>query len=125
MIQQQTLLNVSDNSGAKTAKCIKVLGGFKKKIGQIGDEVVVSIRSIRDNIEQKNLKIKKGDIYRGIIIRTKKPIKNSNFILTYFNDNAVVLINKQNNFIATRVMGPVSKKLKNNNKLGSISNGFI
>ena len=126
MIQQQSLLNVSDNSGAKTAKCIKVLGGFKKKVGHIGTIVTVSIKELRSNINQKNLKIKKGDIFKGVIVRTKKNVKNENQIFSYFNDNAIVLLNKQNNPIATRIIGPISKKLKTNKiKLNSISNNFI
>ena len=126
MIQQQSLLNVSDNSGAKIAKCIKILGGFKKKIGHVGSIVTVSIKELRYNVNQKNLKIKKGDIFRGIVIRTKKNIRNRNQIFNYFNDNAIILLNKQNNPIATRIIGPISKELKTNKiKLNSISNNFV
>ena len=111
MIQQGTILKVSDNSGAKTVKCIKVLGGFKKKIAIIGDIVIVSISQLR-NKSKKTSKVKKGEVYRALIIRTKNKVKNNSGIFTVFNSNAVSLLNKQNNPIATRIVGPVSKTLK-------------
>jgi large subunit ribosomal protein L14 len=112
MIQQQTILKVSDNSGAKSAKCIKVLGGFKKRFAYAGDIVVVSIQQLR-NKSKRTSKVKKGEVYKALIIRTKKRVKNKEGTFTFFNDNAVSLINKQNNPIATRIIGPVSKELKN------------
>ena len=124
MIQQQTLLNVSDNSGAKIAKCIKVLGGFKKKIANIGDIVTVTVYKLRDT--QKISKVKKGQIYRAIVIRTKKSITNYNTSNIFFSDNAVILLDKQNNFIANRIIGPVPKKIKRNNaKISLLTNNFI
>ena len=126
MIQQQTILKVSDNSGAKTAKCIKVLGGSKKKIGRIGDTIIISIQQLR-NKSKKTSKVKKGEIYKALIIRTKNEIKNANkTAFTIFNDNAISLMNKQNSPIGTRIFGPVSKKLKHKYlKFASISNGFV
>lgn len=109
MIQQQTILNVSDNSGAKTAKCIKVLNGFKKKTGTIGDIITISIKKLRET--KKVSKVKKGEIYKALIIRTKKATKNSH-CYSSFSDNAVILLDKQNNFIGTRIIGPVPKKNK-------------
>lgn len=124
MIQQQTLLKVSDNSGAKIAKCIKVLGGFKKKIANIGDTVTVTIYKLRDM--QKISKVKKGEVYRAIVIRTKKLTKNYNTSNTFFSDNAVILLDKQNNFIANRIIGPVPKQIKRNNvKISLLTNNFI
>ena len=124
MIQQQSILKVSDNSGAKTAKCIKVLGGFKRKFAYAGDIIVVSIQQLR-NKSKKTSKVKKGDIYKAVIIRTKKRVKNKENTFSFFNDNAVSLINKQDNPIATRIMGPVSKNLKNKyTKFTNISAGF-
>lgn len=124
MIQQQTVLKVSDNSGAKTAKCIKVLGGFKKKIASIGDVIIVSIQQLR-NRSKKTSKVKKGEVYKALVIRTKKQIQNKGNSFTLFNDNAVSLINKQNNPIATRIVGSVSKKIRYKYaKFGSISSGF-
>ena len=125
MIQQQTLLKVSDNSGAKIAKCIKVFGGFKRKTAKIGDTILVSIKELRENIPS-NSKIKKGQVHRAIIIRTKKVMskKNSNFV--FFDDNSVILVDNKNNPIATRIIGPIPKFLKNINlKIKSLSNGFI
>lgn len=124
MIQQQTILRVSDNSGAKIAKCIKILGGFKKKFACAGDVVVVVISHLR-NRSKKTAKVKKGGIYKALIIRTKNRIKNKGETFTFFNDNAVSLLNKHNNPVATRVIGPVSKKLKTKYmKFVSISAGF-
>ena len=124
MIQQQTLLNVSDNSGAKIAKCIKVLGGFKRKIAKIGDIITITVYKLRD--KQKMHKVKKGEIYQALVIRTKKSTKNNDSCHTLFSDNAVILLDKQNNLIANRIIGPVSKKIKKNNiKISIITNNFI
>ena len=126
MIQQQTLLKVSDNSGAKIAKCIKVLGGFKRRFGYVGDILIVSIQQLR-NKSKLTSKVQKGEVYRAIIIRTKTKIKRKNNIYTSFNENSIILLNKQNNPIATRILGPISKKLKREKyqKLISISSGLI
>jgi large subunit ribosomal protein L14 len=125
MIQQQTILKISDNSGGKIAKCVKILGGFKKKIAGIGDIIVVVISNLR-NKSKKTSKVKKGGIYKAIIIRTKKIFKNKEQTFISFNDNAVSLLNKQNNPIATRIIGPVSRKLKKKYmKFVSISPGVV
>ena len=122
---ESTILKVSDNSGAKTVKCIKVLGGFKRKVACVGDTIVVSVKELRDALSP-NSKVKKGQVCRAIIIRTKKVIKNENGTFTFFDDNAVVLLNKKDSLLATRVIGPVSKKLKNiSMKFGVMSNGFV
>jgi len=126
MIQTQSILKVSDNSGAKTAKCIKVLGGFKKKFAKVGDTIVVSIQNLRNKSKQTS-KVKKGEVYRAIIIRTKINYTNKDGSKVIFQDNAVTLINKQNNPISTRIIGPVSKILKKKKfqKIISISSGLI
>jgi large subunit ribosomal protein L14 len=126
MIQQQTILKVSDNSGAKTVKCIKVLGGFKKKYAQLGDIIVVSVQKLRNKLK-KNSKVKKKEIYKALIIRTKTYSKRKDGFDIQFKENSVVLINNQNNPIGTRVMGPLPKKLKKKNfqKLINISSGLI
>jgi large subunit ribosomal protein L14 len=126
MIQSGTFLNVVDNSGAKIAKCIKVLGGFQRRYANIGNIVVVAIQKIRSKNKAKS-KVKKGEVLRAIIIRTKfkKQKKDgSNFM---FAINAGVLINKQNKPIATRILGPVTKDLKTNKfmKVASLSAGFL
>lgn len=125
MIQQQTLLKVADNSGAKTVKCIKVLGGFKRQFGYVGDIIIVAIQQLR-NKSKITSKVQKGEVYRALIIRTKTKTKRKDNIYTSFNENAVSLLNKQNNPIATRILGPVSKKLKKGKyqKFASISLGL-
>ena len=98
----------------------------KKKIGRIGDTIIISIQQLR-NKSKKTSKVKKGEIYKALIIRTKNEIKNANkTAFTIFNDNAISLMNKQNSPIGTRIFGPVSKKLKHKYlKFASISNGFV
>lgn len=126
MIQQQTILQVADNSGAKTVKCIKVLGGFKKRYANLGDIIVVSVQQLR-NKSKKTSKVLKGSVFRALVIRTKKLFKKkdgSSFIL---NENSVILINKQGNSIGTRVLGPIPKTLKKKKfmKFISLSVGLV
>lgn len=126
MIQQQTILKVADNSGAKTVKCIKILGGFRRKYAKIGDIIVVSVQKLR-NKSKDTSKVKKKEIFRGLIIRTKYNYSKINRGETLFSENAVVLINKQNNPVGTRVLGPIPKFLKKKRfqKFISISSGLI
>lgn len=125
MIQQQTVLKVSDNSGAKTAKCLNLINSFKKKFANVGDIIIVSIQELR-NKSKITSKVQKGEIYKALIIRTKSKIKKKDYSTTSFDDNSITLINQQNNPIATRIIGPISKKLKKNKfqKFISISSGF-
>ena len=126
MIQQQTILKVSDNSGAKTVKCIKVLGGFKKKIAKLGDTIIVSVQKLR-NKSKKTSKIKKKEICKALIIRTKSAHSKNTGIYLKFNANAVVLINRQGNPIGTRIIGPIPKILqkKSLQKFISLANGLV
>ena len=126
MIQQQTILKVADNSGAKTVKCIKIIGGFKKRFAYMGDLIVVSVQQLR-NKSKTIAKIQKGEVYKALVIRTKSKSKRKDSISTFFNDNYVSLINKQKNPIGTRIIGPVSQKLKHNKyqKLTAISAGLF
>lgn len=126
MIQQQTILKVSDNSGAKTVKCIKVLGGFKKKYAKIGDIVVVSVQQLR-NTSKKTSKVLKGMVFKALIIKTKVQYKKKDGSSLKLQNNAVVLLNKQGNLIGTRILGPVTKQLKKKKliKIISLSSGFI
>jgi large subunit ribosomal protein L14 len=126
MIQQKSILKVSDNSGAKTVRCIKVLGGFKKKYAGIGDIVVISVQKLRNKLK-KNSKVKKKEIYKALIIRTKTYSKSQNKFMNRFRDNSVILINKLGNPIGTRVIGPIPKILntKKFQKLFSISSGLV
>ena len=125
MIQQQTILKVSDNSGAKLVRCIKVVGGFRRKVASIGDIIIVSIIQLR-NKSKLTSKVKKGEVYKALVIRTKFSIKKKSFSLL-FNNNSVCLINKQGKPISTRIFGPLPKELKKNKwiKLVSLSSGFI
>ena len=126
MIQQTTKLKVSDNSGAKTVKCIKVLGGFKKKYAQLGDIIVVSIQELR-NKSRKTSKVKKREVYKALIIRTKTRDLRADGSILQFRENSVALINKQGNPLGTRIVGPVAKLLRKKKfqKFISISSGLI
>ena len=126
MIQQNTILKVSDNSGAKTVRCIKVLGGFKKKIAKLGNKIVISIQQLR-NKSKTTSKVKKGEVYQAIVLKTKKNFIKKNGFSTTFSENSVVLINKQGNSIGTRILGPISRTLKKKKfqKITSIATGLV
>jgi large subunit ribosomal protein L14 len=126
MIQQQTILKVSDNSGAKTVKCIKVLGGFKKKFAKLGNTIVVSIQELR-NKSRKTSKVKKGEIFKALIIKTKSKQQNKDGSIIFFDNNSVSLINKQGKPLASRLIGPVPKSLKKGkySKFANISLGTV
>ncbi len=116
MIQMETLLNVADNSGAKTAKCIKVLGGSKRMSSNVGDIIVLAVQSIIPGA-----KVKKGEVVRGVIVRTKKEVKRSDGSTIRFDDNAVVLISKDGMPIGTRVSGPIARELRAGNFMKILS----
>ena len=107
MVQMTTILDVADNSGAKKVMCIKVLGGSKRKYASIGDVIVVSIR---EAIPQA--KVKKGDVAKAVIVRTKKEIRRADGSYIRFDGNSAVLINKDNEPIGTRIFGPVARELR-------------
>lgn len=107
MIQMQTRLDVADNSGARLVQCIKVLGGSHRMIASIGDIIVVSIK---DAIPRG--KVKKGEVYRAVIVRTVKKIRRVDGSAIRFDKNAVVLINKQGEPVGTRIFGPVTRELR-------------
>lgn len=108
MIQVETRLEVADNSGAKEVQCIKVLGGSKRRYASIGDVIVVSIKGALPRG-----KVKKGDVHRAVIVRTKQSIKRSDGSEIQFDKNAAVIINKSNEPIGTRIFGPVTRELRN------------
>lgn len=126
MIQQQTILKVADNSGAKSVKCIKILKGFNRRFAFLSDIIIVSVQKLR-NKARSTSKVQKGDIHKAVIIRTKKKTKRKDGTIIFFKSNAVSLVNKQGKPIASRVIGPVPKKLKKkkNLKLVTLSSGFI
>lgn len=126
MIQPQTILKVADNSGAKTVRCIKVPGGFKKKIAKLGDIVIVSVQKLR-NRSKRTSKVKKKEVCRALIIKTKTAHRKTSGLALSFNENAVVLINKQGNPIGTRIIGPISRTLqrKSLQKFVSLAAGLV
>ncbi len=107
MIQMQTNLEVADNSGAKRVQCIKGLGGSKRKTAGVGDVIVVSVK---EAIPRG--RVKKGDIHRAVIVRTRKAIKRADGSAIRFDRNAAVLVNKQLEPIGTRIFGPVVRELR-------------
>lgn len=126
MIQQESILKVVDNSGAKTVKCIKVLGGFQKRYAKLGGIIVVSVQKLR-NKSKKTSKVLKGGVFRALIIRIKNRYKRKDGLRYLLQENSVVLINKQGNPIGTRILGPVPKILKKKKflKFVSLSVGLI
>ena len=116
MVQQQTLLNVADNSGAKKLMIIRVLGGTKKRFGKIGDIVVCSVK---EAIPGGN--VKKGDVVKAVIVRTRKELRREDGSYIKFDDNAGVIINNNNEPKATRIFGPVARELRAKNFMKIVS----
>lgn len=107
MIQVETRLEVADNSGAREIQCIKVLGGSKRRYASVGDIIVVSVK---DALPRG--KVKKGDVHRAIVVRTKQAIRRADGSEIQFDRNAAVLITKQNEPVGTRIFGPVTRELR-------------
>jgi large subunit ribosomal protein L14 len=107
MIQQYTRLNVADNTGAKKVMCIKVLGGTRRRYGSVGDIIVVSIKTAVPGGS-----VKKGEVSKAVVVRTKKEVGRIDGSYVRFDDNAVVLINDQNEPKGTRIFGPVARELR-------------
>ena len=116
MIQAQTMLNVADNSGAKKAQCIKVLGGSKRKYAGLGDIIVVAIKTA-----VPNSKIKKGSVERAVIVRTHKEARRKDGSYIRFEDNAVVMIDEKGEPKATRIFGPVARELREHHFMKIVS----
>lgn len=107
MIQQMTELEVADNSGAKLLRCIKVLGGTRRRYATVGDVIVVSIK---EAIPKS--KVKKGDVKRAVIVRTKKELKRQDGSTIRFDENSAVLITEAGEPLGTRIFGPVARELR-------------
>jgi len=107
MIQMQTALSVADNTGAKKVMCIKVLGGSKRRYASVGDTIVVSVKEA-----MPNMKVKKGSVYRAVVVRTRKELKRPDGSYIRFDENAAVLINTAGEPIGTRIFGPVARELR-------------
>lgn len=107
MIIQESRMNVADNSGAKKALCIRVLGGTRKKYASIGDTIVVAIKSSSPSGD-----VKKGTVSKAVIVRTRKELRRKDGSYIRFEDNAVVLLNSNNELRGTRIFGPVARELR-------------
>lgn len=110
MIQQESRLNVADNSGAREVLCIRVLGGTRKRYASIGDEIVVTVKQAIPSGE-----IKKGTVSRAIVVRTNKEVGRPDGSYIRFDDNAVVLLNAAGEMQGTRIFGPVARELRQKN----------
>ena len=107
MIQQETYLKVADNTGAKELKCIRVLGGSKRKYGNIGDVIVASVRKAAPGGT-----VKKGDVVRAVIVRSAKGVRRADGTYVRFDENAAVIIREDKNPRGTRIFGPVARELR-------------
>ena len=107
MIQQESRLNVADNSGAKEVLCIRVLGGTRRRYASVGDTIVVSIKSALPAGD-----VKKGTVSKAVVVRTKKEIRRADGSYIRFDDNAVVLLNNAGEIRGTRIFGPVPRELR-------------
>ena len=107
MIQQESYLRVADNTGAKEIKCIRVLGGSKRKYGNIGDVIVASVRKSTPGGQ-----VKKGEVVRAVIVRSAKGVRRADGTYVRFDDNAAVLIKDDKNPRGTRIFGPVARELR-------------
>ena len=116
MKKGESNLQVADNSGARLISCIKVIGGSKRRYARIGDIIIVSVK---DAIPRS--KVKKGEVQRAIIVRTKKPLIREDGTSIKFDTNAAVLLDKQNEPIGTRIFGPVTRELRKKNMMKIVS----
>jgi len=110
MIQPQTYLRVADNTGARELMCIRVLGGGKQSAATVGDVIIAVVKDATPNMP-----VKKSDIVRAVIVRTRKNVRRLNGTSIRFDENAAVIINKENNPRGTRVFGPVARELRDGN----------
>ena len=116
MVQQQTLLNVADNTGAKKIMVIRVLGGSRRRFGRIGDIVVASVKEAIPNGN-----VKKGDVVKAVVVRTRKELKRADGSYIKFDDNAAVVLNANLEIRGTRIFGPVARELRAKNFMRIVS----
>ena len=116
MIQQQTMLDVADNTGAKLVMCFKVLGGSKRRYASVGDVVIGSVKKAIPTAT-----VKKGSVVRGVVVRTRKDIRRRDGSRVRFDRNALVIIDKDGNPVGTRIFGAVARELRNKNFMKIIS----
>jgi large subunit ribosomal protein L14 len=127
MIQKGSYLNVVDNSGIKTVQCIHIFGGYKKRYSKLGEIILISIKNVRNIKAANQKKVKKGDICKALIVKTRKKINFFNSEKITFFENAVILYNLKNKPIGTRIFGGLSKYFRYTKylKILSISAGII
>ncbi len=116
MIQAETYLKVADNTGAKELKCIRVLGGSKRKFGNIGDVIVASVRKAAPGGS-----VKKGDVVKAVIVRSAKGVRRADGTYVRFDENAAVLLNGETNPKGTRIFGPVARELRDKDYMKILS----
>ena len=116
MIQAESYLKVADNTGAKELKCIRVLGGSKRKFGNIGDVIVASVRKA-----QPGGSVKKGDVVKAVIVRTAKGVRRADGTYVRFDENAAVLLSGDTNPKGTRILGPVARELRDKDYMKILS----
>jgi large subunit ribosomal protein L14 len=116
MVQVQTILTIADNSGARTAKCIRILGGSFRRYARIGDIIVVSVRDALPDSE-----VKKGQVAKAVVVRTKKEYRRPDGSYIRFDQNAAVLINEEKEPRASRIFGPVARELRDKHFMKIIS----
>lgn len=116
MIQEQTMLDVADNSGAKLATCIKVLGGSRRRYASVGDVIIASVKKAMPNGE-----VKSGQVVRGVVVRTAKAVRRADGSYIRFDKNALVVIDKDNNPKGTRIFGAVARELRDRNFMKIVS----
>ena len=116
MLQQESYLKVADNTGAKEIKCIRVLGGSKRKYGNIGDVIVASVRKAAPNGT-----VKKGEVVKAVIVRSKKGVRRNDGTYVRFDENAAVLIKDDKNPRGTRIFGPVARELRDKDYMKILS----
>ena len=116
MIQQESYLKVADNTGAKEIKCIRVLGGSKRKYASIGDVIVASVRKAAPGGQ-----VKKGDVVKAVVVRTSKAVRRADGTYVRFDDNAAVLIKDDRNPTGTRIFGPVARELRDRDYMKILS----
>ena len=116
MIQQETILRVADNSGARELLCIRVLGGSYRKYASVGDIIIGTVK-----VAQPNAQVKKGDVVRAVVVRVAKEFRRADGSNIRFDENAAVLINQQGNPRGTRIFGPVARELRERNFMKIVS----
>jgi large subunit ribosomal protein L14 len=124
MIQQETMLQVADNSGVKKVMCIKVLGGSKKRYASIGDEIIVAVKDSQPAYGLKDStgkKVHSKAVQRAVVVRTRKEIRRADGTYIRFDDNAVALIDEKGNPKGTRIFGPVARELRDKKYMKIVS----